>query len=153
LSALRRQSGCELEVVVVDNASTDGSAGVVRESLPEFKLLVLDRNVGFAAGNNAVARGRRRCSGDRSPRMSCMTSRGFSATFARDKEVRGYAASWRAWQVCRESCASGVRCTKRLRFAPESPWSWMERDWIGVGRREKAFSFRGASGGSARAAP
>jgi hypothetical protein len=41
------------EIVVVDNASSDGSAAMVRERWPGVRLLALDRNIGFAAANNA----------------------------------------------------------------------------------------------------
>lgn len=57
LSALRGQEGCAFEVVVVDNASTDGSLQIVRDRFPEYRIVALDTNVGFAAGNNAGARG------------------------------------------------------------------------------------------------
>ena len=57
LGALRRQEGPAFDVVVVDNASTDGSAEFVRERFPECQVVALDANVGFAAGNNAGARG------------------------------------------------------------------------------------------------
>jgi GT2 family glycosyltransferase len=56
LTALTRQQGCAFEVVVVDNASTDGSAEIVRDRFPECRVVALDANVGFAAGNNAGAR-------------------------------------------------------------------------------------------------
>jgi GT2 family glycosyltransferase len=39
-------------IIVVDNASSDGSAAAVRASFPGVKLVALDRNVGFAAANN-----------------------------------------------------------------------------------------------------
>ncbi len=42
-----------LEVLVVDNASTDGSPEFVRESFPSVGLLLNDRNEGYAAGANA----------------------------------------------------------------------------------------------------
>ena len=41
------------EIIVVDNGSTDGSAGFVREAFPEVRLLALDRNLGFGGGSNA----------------------------------------------------------------------------------------------------
>ena len=40
-------------VVVVDNASRDGSAAFVREQFPQVDVVELDRNLGFAGGNNA----------------------------------------------------------------------------------------------------
>lgn len=44
--------GLEFEVIVVDNASTDGSAEMVRSEFPWAILLVSPENVGFARGNN-----------------------------------------------------------------------------------------------------
>src|SRR5262249_7624640 len=41
-----------LRIVVVDNASRDDSAAMVRAAFPEVELIALDRNAGFAAGNN-----------------------------------------------------------------------------------------------------
>jgi GT2 family glycosyltransferase len=40
------------EVLVVDNASGDGSADTVRQYFPWVKLMALTENVGFAAANN-----------------------------------------------------------------------------------------------------
>ena len=49
--------GHTFDVWVVDNASIDGSADVVRAGFPGARLLVNDRNPGFAAANNrAIAR-------------------------------------------------------------------------------------------------
>jgi GT2 family glycosyltransferase len=41
-----------LEVLLVDNGSTDGSVAFVRSRFPEVRLLALTRNLGFAGGNN-----------------------------------------------------------------------------------------------------
>ncbi len=41
------------EVIVVDNASEDGSAEMVRERFPSVRLLRMERNLGFGGGNNA----------------------------------------------------------------------------------------------------
>ncbi len=51
----------EFEVIVVDNASADGSADMIRTVFPQVLLLVNSANRGFAAANNqgmAAARGR-----------------------------------------------------------------------------------------------
>lgn len=44
------------EIWVVDNASTDGSAAMVRRDFPAVQLLASDQNLGFAGGNNAALR-------------------------------------------------------------------------------------------------
>jgi hypothetical protein len=46
----------ETETLVVDQASSDGSADAVRARFPWAELIELPRNVGFAAGNNAGLR-------------------------------------------------------------------------------------------------
>ncbi len=49
----------ENEVLVVDNASTDGSAEFLRERFPQVRVLALDRNRGFGGGSNAGFRAAR----------------------------------------------------------------------------------------------
>jgi GT2 family glycosyltransferase len=44
-----------VEVIVVDNASSDGSADSVRRRFPSTKLIELANNLGFAAANNRAA--------------------------------------------------------------------------------------------------
>jgi len=44
------------EVTVVDNASDDGSVEMVRKKFPSVKILINDRNLGFAAANNIALR-------------------------------------------------------------------------------------------------
>ncbi|HNS49599.1 MAG TPA: glycosyltransferase family 2 protein [Anaerolineae bacterium] len=48
------RAGLQGRIWVVDNASSDGSASMVRDHHPAVQLLALDRNLGFAAGNNAA---------------------------------------------------------------------------------------------------
>ena len=43
--------GITAEVIVVDNASTDGSAGMVADAFPEVTLIRNAENRGFAAAN------------------------------------------------------------------------------------------------------
>ena len=53
--------GCESEVIVIDNASTDGSAQMVRDCFEGLKLIENEANLGYAEGNN---RGIRESSGE-----------------------------------------------------------------------------------------
>jgi GT2 family glycosyltransferase len=46
----------ELEVLVIDNNSADGSVDLVKEKYPEVKTIELKENVGFAAANNLAAK-------------------------------------------------------------------------------------------------
>lgn len=56
LSQLDYPSDC-VELVLADNASTDGSVEFVRDRFPHMRILSFDRNHGFCAGNNlAVSR-------------------------------------------------------------------------------------------------
>jgi GT2 family glycosyltransferase len=52
LSSIRAQDFHDLEVVLVDNASMDGSRDFVRERFPEVRLFDSGANLGFAGGNN-----------------------------------------------------------------------------------------------------
>lgn len=47
-----RASGLALRVVVVDNASDDGSAGALREAFPEIEVIASAGNLGFVRANN-----------------------------------------------------------------------------------------------------
>ncbi len=51
-SILRKKWKTELEVWVVDNASTDGSAEMVEKKFPQVKLIKSGTNTGFSKGNN-----------------------------------------------------------------------------------------------------
>lgn len=50
------QHELHLRVIVVDNASSDGSAAVVRAEFPEVELIVNAANIGYSAGNNVAMR-------------------------------------------------------------------------------------------------
>lgn len=44
-----------LEIILCDNGSSDGSLAYVRSRFPEVRVVALDRNYGFAEGNNKAA--------------------------------------------------------------------------------------------------
>lgn len=49
-------AGFRHEVLVVDNASSDGSAALVRQRFPQVRLTESKANLGFAGGNNLAIR-------------------------------------------------------------------------------------------------
>ncbi len=51
-SVYETTSGIEFEVIVVDNASSDDSAEMVRSNYPQVRLIENTGNVGFARANN-----------------------------------------------------------------------------------------------------
>lgn len=53
-SVLDQDCGFAFEVIVHDDASTDGSVALLRERYPQVHLLVSDRNVGFCRSNNRM---------------------------------------------------------------------------------------------------
>ena len=58
LPALSGQLLADDELVVVDNASSDGTADAVRELAPKATVIEAGSNLGFASGCNLGARGR-----------------------------------------------------------------------------------------------
>ncbi|MBV8682964.1 MAG: glycosyltransferase family 2 protein [Caulobacteraceae bacterium] len=61
-SVFEQAQGARFEVIVVDNASSDGSAEAIASRFPQVKLIASQENLGFGGGNNLAgeaARGRR----------------------------------------------------------------------------------------------
>ncbi|ODS42959.1 MAG: hypothetical protein MSIBF_06805, partial [Candidatus Altiarchaeales archaeon IMC4] len=52
LSSLKKQTYSNYEIIVIDNASSDESIEFVRKTYPKIKLIVNDKNYGFAKGCN-----------------------------------------------------------------------------------------------------
>jgi GT2 family glycosyltransferase len=56
LACLDSLSGVDAEIVVLDNASEDGSAAAVRERYPDVRLIEQRHRAGFGANHNTVIR-------------------------------------------------------------------------------------------------
>lgn len=52
LDALIAQTDGQVELIVVDNASTDASQDIIRRYLPRVRLIANSTNLGFSGGNN-----------------------------------------------------------------------------------------------------
>lgn len=53
-SVLAQRGGVQIEIIVHDDASTDGSVALLRERYPQVELLASADNVGFCVGNNRM---------------------------------------------------------------------------------------------------
>ncbi len=60
-SLLAQQVDADLDLIVVDNGSTDGTVATLRDRFPAVRVIPTGRNLGFAGGNNV---GLRRARGD-----------------------------------------------------------------------------------------
>jgi GT2 family glycosyltransferase len=131
LACLERQS-VELELVLVDNGSTDGSVSATREEFPEATVLELGANRGFAAAVNA---GVHASNGelvaflnndtepepawleelvaclDRHPGAAAATSK---TLLASDRRIVDGAGDWMDWRFRPYPRAHGVRDSQRL---------------------------------------
>ncbi len=62
IHSIRKAAGeLTYEIIIVDNASDDGSVEFIREKFPSVKLIVNDKNLGFSKANNiglAAAQGK-----------------------------------------------------------------------------------------------
>jgi GT2 family glycosyltransferase len=61
LDALARQTVRPRRVIIVDNASTDGSAEGLEERFPDVEVMRLPENAGFAVANNLAVRAAEDC--------------------------------------------------------------------------------------------
>ena len=51
-SIIKNLTGVRYEIIVIDNASVDGSAAMMRQFFPQAKTISAPRNLGFARANN-----------------------------------------------------------------------------------------------------
>jgi GT2 family glycosyltransferase len=68
LGSLSRQTCRTIDVVVVDNASTDGAPAAIKAAFPDIELLSLPENLGWAGGNNKAIR----LALDRNHQVACL---------------------------------------------------------------------------------
>ena len=55
LTSIVQQTGLDhVEIILVDNASTDGTPDLVETEFPQVRLIRNDRNLGFAAASTAA---------------------------------------------------------------------------------------------------
>lgn len=56
LPTVARTSHPRFEIILADNASTDGSAEWVKKQYPDVRIVTLDKNYGYCGGNNRGAK-------------------------------------------------------------------------------------------------
>ncbi|MEI6411431.1 MAG: glycosyltransferase, partial [Bacteroidota bacterium] len=56
LDSIRRQEYRDVEIWVVDNASTENPETIFKMQYPEVHFIRSDKNLGFAGGNNLAVR-------------------------------------------------------------------------------------------------
>ena len=64
IGSLRNVDYPNLEIVVVDNASTDGSFNNIKKQFPKINIIVTEFNMGYTGGMNAGAKYAIRCNAD-----------------------------------------------------------------------------------------
>jgi GT2 family glycosyltransferase len=56
MSVIKASKLIDVEIIVVDNNSVDGSVGMVRQKFPEVHLIENKENLGFSKANNQAMR-------------------------------------------------------------------------------------------------
>ena len=52
VESIKKVNYSNINILVVDNGSTDGSVDTLKEKFPEVSILALENNLGYAGGNN-----------------------------------------------------------------------------------------------------
>lgn len=55
-SIYKTADGLDVEVIVIDNVSSDGSVGAIRERFPQVRLILNEKKEGFSANHNKALR-------------------------------------------------------------------------------------------------
>jgi GT2 family glycosyltransferase len=90
LESVIQQSYPNIEIVLVDNASTDGTQEAVREGFPIVQYIHLDKNIGCPCGRNV---GFRQCKGEY---IYCLDDDGWLDTQAIEKSVKAAESNMQA---------------------------------------------------------
>ena len=94
LASLEQQDYRDLEVIVVDNASTDGTRELLRPCEARWRVIYNQTNVGFAAGQNQAMRaGAGRMASVPESRRAAVGRISSVASLRRDRRIRRPARS------------------------------------------------------------
>ena len=124
LEGARAQRYPVLEIIAVDNASTDGSAEMVRGEFPDVRLISLDRNLAAAGRNAGVAAAK----GD----VVVTIDNDVRFTTADDvtRAVDAFARHPRAAVVNFTILAGDGSLSRRDWCHPRDPDAWAEREFL-----------------------
>jgi GT2 family glycosyltransferase len=164
LTAVAAQTVRPARTIVVDNASTDGSLQAVRDRHPEVEVIALERNVGFAAGNNVGFEAAADCdwyallnpdafpeptwleellaAAERQPDYTFFGSRMLRATAPEELDGAGdaYHVSGFAWRVGHGRPAAQAGLAEREIFSPCAAAALYRRDAVSdVGGFDERF--------------
>ncbi|MCQ2180100.1 MAG: glycosyltransferase family 2 protein [Bacteroidales bacterium] len=124
---LESVDGCDAEVIVADNASTDGSAEYVQSRFPGVRLIRFESNLGFTGGYNRA--------------LGQIPEAEFFVLVNSDIEVRpGWLEPLEAWMDSNPGCAV---CGPKIHAMDRT----QDADGQMVYSRGSSFEYAGAAGG------
>ena len=119
LSSVKSVDGAE--VIVADNASTDGSAQFMKDNFPDVRTIVFDKNLGFTGGYNKAFKEIVTKAGNQAPEYFLLINSDIDVS-------EGWLEPLVEWMDSHPSCGA---CAPKLH-------SWHDR---------KMFEYAGAAGG------